>query len=207
MGDTRRIRKKFKGPSHPFQRARIEAEKGLKKDYGLVNKQEIWKMASIAGKIKHNTKRLVMGGSRQLELERTQLIQKLKKLGLLKAEAAIEDALSIDTKNILERRLQTLVYRKELAKSMKQARQLVVHGHIGVGDKVVTSPSYIVSVAEEGFIGFRSKSGFSDPNHPERFVKKPEVSGAATETKKEEKKEFRKNPGRNRKPRQRRDNK
>ncbi len=49
----------------------------------------------------------------------------------------------------MERRLQSLVHRKGLAKSPKQARQLVVHGHIRVGGRRITSPSYLVPVEQE----------------------------------------------------------
>lgn len=46
----------------------------------------------------------------------------------------------------LERRIDNVVYRLKLATSRKQARQLVVHGHILVNGKRVYSPSYLVSI-------------------------------------------------------------
>ncbi|MEA1999633.1 MAG: 30S ribosomal protein S4, partial [Euryarchaeota archaeon] len=58
----------------------------------------------------------------------------------------------------LERRLQTRVYKKELANSIKHARQLIVHGHIAVDGRRVTIPSYIIREDEEGKIGYYGKS-------------------------------------------------
>jgi len=51
--------------------------------------------------------------------------------------------------NLLERRLDNVVYRLKFATSREQARQIIVHGHIRVGGIKVTSPSYLVSVHEE----------------------------------------------------------
>ena len=74
----------------------------------------------------------------------------------------------------MERRLQTQVVRRGLARTMKQARQMIVHRHIMVGDKIITSPSYLVKAEEEDKIKFAPKSPFSNPDHPELNVKKKE---------------------------------
>ncbi len=50
--------------------------------------------------------------------------------------------------SLLERRLDNVVYRLKMSTSRKQARQLVVHGHILVNGKKVSSPSYLVSVGD-----------------------------------------------------------
>jgi small subunit ribosomal protein S4 len=47
---------------------------------------------------------------------------------------------------LLERRLDNLVYRLGFASSLAQARQLVRHGHIEVDGRVVTIPSYELSI-------------------------------------------------------------
>jgi small subunit ribosomal protein S4 len=46
---------------------------------------------------------------------------------------------------LLERRLDNVVYRLNLAPSRKAARQLVLHRHITVNTKIVNIPSYLVS--------------------------------------------------------------
>ena len=62
-------------------------------------------------------------------------------LNAAKAEgAAGENLLSM-----LERRLDNVIYRLKFATSRVQARQLVVHGHILVNGKKVTSPSFLIS--------------------------------------------------------------
>jgi small subunit ribosomal protein S4 len=51
--------------------------------------------------------------------------------------------------NLLERRLDNVLFRLKLAVTRAQARQIVVHGHIFVNGKKVHSPSYLVSVGDE----------------------------------------------------------
>ncbi|HQH12131.1 MAG TPA: 30S ribosomal protein S4, partial [Candidatus Sumerlaeota bacterium] len=50
---------------------------------------------------------------------------------------------------LLERRLDNIVYRLGFAPSRRAARQLVRHGHILVNGKKVDIPSYRLSVGEE----------------------------------------------------------
>lgn len=56
----------------------------------------------------------------------------------------------------LERRLDNLVYRIGFASSIRQARQMVVHGHILVNGKKVDIPSYSVNIGDE--ISLRERS-------------------------------------------------
>ena len=49
---------------------------------------------------------------------------------------------------ILESRLDNVVYRLGFAKTRKQARQMVNHGHINVNGKKVNIPSYLVNVGD-----------------------------------------------------------
>jgi small subunit ribosomal protein S4 len=182
MGDPRKARKKYRTPGHPWKKERLEEENQLAIEYGLKNKKEIWIMNTILSNYAQKSKKLVTMFSVQAEKEKLQLIKKLKKLALLKESDGFEDILSITIKDIMERRLQTLVHRKGLAKTMKQARQFIVHSHIMVGDKKIKSPSYLLSVEEESKIGFISKSALASLDHPERkineklSVKKKKVS-------------------------------
>ena len=149
MGDPKKQRKKFSKPSHPWQKERIEAEKKILKQYGLRRKYEIWKIDSMLKKFLHRAKTIIGERTQQSELEKQQLLSRLYLLGLLKKDSKMEDVLNLSLKDILERRLQTLVYRKELAKTALQARQFITHEHIAVGDRKITSPSYLVSIEEE----------------------------------------------------------
>lgn len=175
MGHPRRLRRKFSLPRHPWQKERIEEEKQIVKEYGFKNKREIWKMSSILGKLKEQSKKLIAAGSKQAEKEKEQLLKKLVSLGLLNPNSRIEDVLSISLKNLLERRLQTLVYKKKLAKSLNQARQFIAHEHIVIGDKTITSPSHIVKIDEESSISFNQYSQLKDIEHPARKIDEKEA--------------------------------
>ena len=67
---------------------------------------------------------------------------------------------------LLECRLDNLVYRLGFANSIRQARQMVVHGHILVNGKKVDIPSFNVSVGDE--IKLKEKSQ-NNPMFKENF--------------------------------------
>jgi small subunit ribosomal protein S4 len=172
MGDPKKIRKKFTTPRHPWQRTRLENEKELIQEFGLSNKKELWKVVSeltnYADQAKRLTPLLLSQKKDQAEKESKQLLEKLSKLGLLSNRATLADVLTLSTRDLLERRLQTIVYKKGLARSINQARQFIVHGHVTVDGKKITSPSYLVTMSEESLVAFTDKSSLNDPMHPER---------------------------------------
>lgn len=59
---------------------------------------------------------------------------------------------------LLERRLDNLVYRMGFASSIRQARQMVVHGHFLVNGKKIDIPSYIVQVGDTISLKEKSRS-------------------------------------------------
>ena len=168
MGDPRKARKKFASPKKPWQKERLDAEKELVKEYGVVNKTEIYKMQSALRKFALRAKQLLSSSSPQAEQERKALLSKLSSLSIIGENAQLDDVLALQLKNIMERRLQTLLLRKGLANTIKQARQFIVHQHVMVGNKIMTSPSYVVSKEEEDKIVFVEKSALAKPDHPER---------------------------------------
>ncbi len=212
MGDPKIIKKKFETPPHPWQKSRIEDEKVLMKEFGLKNKKELWKMSSKAKNFSNQAKRLTTSESAQSKKEEEQLLARLTRLGLLPGGANVEDVLGLTVKELLERRLQTIVFKKGLAKSIGQARQFITHQHITVNGKLITSPSSLVDAAEESQVAFLQKSALSDAEHPERVVEKPKPqpkkpeakeekaeakpksSGKPEDKKKEDKKEAKKKP-------------
>lgn len=167
MGDPRKIRNKYSGPMHPWNKQRIDEEKPLMKTYGLVNKTELWKVESKLKKFKDNAKKLVAIKGAQAEKERSQIMEKMRSLNLIHSDS-LDDVLGMRIEQLLDRRLQTLVFKKGLARSVKQARQMITHGHIRVNGKKTTAPGYLVPLKEEGSIEFIQNSSFSDPEHPER---------------------------------------
>lgn len=151
---------------HPWQKARLEEEVELKKEYGLKNKREVWKELSLLNKFIDNYKKTTV--TEQAQKEKQTIVDKMVRYGIIKPDATPDDVLGLSVRAILERRLQTLLVRKNLARSMKQARQFIVHRHIAIGDKVLTSPSYKVSVDEQSRIQFIGRSPLFDEAHPER---------------------------------------
>ena len=180
MGDPRKRRKSYSTPSHPWQRTRIEEEKILVQEYGVANKKEIWKMNSILRRFTKVAKNSVSLKTKQGEKEKKQLLDRLQTLGLLPPTAQAVDVLNLKLKDILERRLQTLLYRKGMARTVKQARQFITHRHVTVAGKIMTQPSYLVLKKEEDKIGFLALSSLSNPEHAERIIleKKKEVRPA-----------------------------
>lgn len=177
MGDPRKRRRKYTTPSHPWQRARIEEEKILVQEYGVRNKTEIWRMNSLLKRFADVAKNSVALKTQQGEKEKKQLLDRLQSLGLLPPTAQAVDVLNLKLKDIMERRLQTMLYRKGMARTIKQARQFIIHRHITVAGKIMTQPSYLVLKKEEDKIGFLALSTLSNPEHAERIIleKKKEV--------------------------------
>ena len=149
MGDPIKHRKKYSKPSHPWQGERIEEEKVITKEYGLKSKNELWKMESRLRTFSQQAKRLITEKGEQAEREKEQLLLKVTKLGLIPEGADINAVLGITLKDVMNRRLQTVIYKKNFVKSMKQARQFITHEHVTIEGKKITSPSYLVTKSAE----------------------------------------------------------
>jgi small subunit ribosomal protein S4 len=159
----------YETPNHPYQGERIAEETGLVGQYGLKNKEELWRARSeLRGYRREARKLLGRTETEGTSREADEFIARLKRYGVLGGEDSLDDVLSLGVTDILERRLQTVVYRKGLANTAKQARQFVTHGHITVDGQRVTRPGKTVGVAEEGAVGFDSASPLTDELHPER---------------------------------------
>ncbi|MEL9929976.1 MAG: 30S ribosomal protein S4 [Sulfolobales archaeon] len=161
MGDPRKPRKKWEKPGHPWIKSRLEEEMRLLGAYGLRNKRELWRAQTYLRRIRERARALLSLPQDARSAEEKRLIERLYRIGLLKiTNATLDDILNLTVSDVLERRLQTLVYRKGLSKSIHHARQLIVHGHIAIGGRRVTSPGYLVSRDEEDLIGFYPTSPY-----------------------------------------------
>ncbi|MGV8172087.1 MAG: 30S ribosomal protein S4 [Candidatus Woesearchaeota archaeon] len=167
MGDIKKTRKKYSKPSHPWRSERITEENQIIKEYGIPKKTELWKAKAKLESFKNQAKNLSARTDTQAKIERENLVKKLESLNLIR-DATLEAILGISLKDVLNRRLQTIAYKKGYAKTMSQARQMIIHRHILIGGKINTSPSYLVRNAEEGSIEISPKSPFYDTNHAER---------------------------------------
>ena len=168
MGEPKFSRPKFDTPPHPWKKARIEEEHLIQANHGLKNMREIWKAKSQLRRHRRQAMRLI-GMIDTTEghgmREKDDLLRSLHLKGLITKEASLDDILSLSAEDILNRRLQAQVYYKGLACSLKQARQLVTHGHICIGDQKVTIPSYPVTRDEEELIRYHPRSKLNDENH------------------------------------------
>lgn len=179
MGYPGKNHKAYQTPKRPFEKTRIENETRLVIEFGLRNKREVWKAQAYLRKYRKGARNLLALGSSeahrdQYEAKKEELISHLQRAGLLGPDADIDDVLALKVQTQLERRLQTVVYRRGLARSPKQARQMITHGHIAIGGRRVSIPGYLVTRKDESQIAYHGKSSFLSDSHPEKVrISKP----------------------------------
>ena len=177
MGDPRRLRNKYERPKKLWDTDRITEDKALRVGYGLRNMRELWMATAELKKYRREARRLNSLPEEEVREGVKKILVKLARLGILKEGASLDDVLSLEAKDVLERRLQTLVLRKGLARSLSQSRQLITHGFIAVAGKRVNKPSYIVSLAEESTLSHSKPIDISVKSEPEKKEeKKPEAA-------------------------------
>ncbi|HDJ27261.1 MAG: 30S ribosomal protein S4 [Thermoplasmata archaeon] len=183
MGDPKKPRKLWASPSHPWELERLKREAELMEKYGLKNKRELWRAEGILRRIRAQARNLMARlriQDPQAEKELKQLVKKLYRLGILgDEEASVDDILFLTVEDILSRRLQTIVYRKGLARTIRQARQFIVHGHIQVAGRRVNIPGYLVRRDEEPTVDYHPRSPLAREGHPMRPESAEVVEGAA----------------------------
>ena len=133
--------------------------------------REIWREKSALRRHRNQAMKLigrVDSTEGHYAKEKEQLLNSLTKKGLLQTGADVGDVLEINVEHMLSRRLQSVVYYKGLAPSMRAARNLIVHGHICIGDQRMTVPGYHVLKEEEDSLQYSENSPFVDPEHPFR---------------------------------------
>ncbi|MDO8727742.1 MAG: 30S ribosomal protein S4 [Candidatus Methanoperedens sp.] len=173
MGYPGKNSKSYETPKHPWQAARIASEVELIKAYGLRNKKEVWKAHSNLKNYRELARKLLAESAKRtlaghIKTDADNILNRLKRYGLLKSEAGLDEILTLQVTNFLDRRLQTQVHKQGLANTLKQARQFIVHGHISVGGRKVTVPGYIVSMDEELGMSYYGNSPLSADAHPAR---------------------------------------
>jgi small subunit ribosomal protein S4 len=182
----KRQRKKYLKPSHPWDKDRMDMEDKLLRKYGLHRKEEIWRIRTLLRNFRRQARRLLAAPGPQAELETKQLLAKLQRLGLVNEGAMLDDVLGLNIEDLLERRLQTLVYKKGFARTPHQARQLVLHGHVVIAGRRVTVPGYLVPIDEEGAIGYAQGSPFeAQPKPPEAAAAGEGAEGSSEPGRKE----------------------
>ena len=180
MGDPKKQRKKFETPRFRWRKDILQEELKLIGQYGLRNKHELWRHKTTLSNARGIARSLIGKPVEERTKMENELLTRLKKLGILAETSVLDNVLDLSIEDLLERRLQTIVFRKGLARTIFQARQLITHGHVTIGNRRVTVPSYTVAKAEEEQVMYSPQSAIVNETHPLRqalsyVAKEPEI--------------------------------
>jgi small subunit ribosomal protein S4 len=160
MGDPKYSRKKSARPRNPWQRNLLKEELELVGNFGLRNKKELHVASTELSRIRKQARQLLAATTEIRTTREPVLLSSLTRKGIVNEDATLDNVLALNVSNFLERRLQTVVLKKGLARTPHQARQLVTHGHIAIGENRITIPSYTVTRNEEQLIKMTENSTF-----------------------------------------------
>ena len=146
-----RKKKRYVRPRKLYEKKRIFEENLLLEKYALKNKKEIWKTLAKVDYLRHRAMDLVKADPEEQHL----LFKKLQSIGLPVKNTA--DTLALKVEDILQRRLPTIVEKKGLAKTVQEARQMVVHKKVLINGNVINVPGYLVKVGEEDNITIKTR--------------------------------------------------
>jgi small subunit ribosomal protein S4 len=140
---------------------RIKEEDTIKTKFGLKNKTEIWKISAKVKSLRIKAKKLIP----KTEKDKQEFFARLNAMGL--EVKNVSDVLALKNEDLLNRRLQTVVFNKGLAKTILEARQLITHKSVFVDGRIVNIPSFVVDRENENKISLKAK-------HPTVRAKKTE---------------------------------
>ena len=179
--------KTAKAPRRPYEKARIDSELRIVGEYGLKNKREVWRVMFALSKIRSAARHLLTleEDNETRQFQGQALLRKLTRLGLLdEHERKLDYALALTPEKMLERRLQTKVFKSGLAKTVHHARVMIRQRHIRVGKQLCNNPSFLVKVDSEKHIDYALNSpyGGGRPGRVKRRTLAREgASGAAND--------------------------
>ncbi len=184
MGDPKKARKKYSRPRSPWRADQLAQELYLLGTFGLRNKRELWKAQSHLSTVRKQARTLLAATEKVRLREERKLLDSLRRRGLVVEGATLDDILSLTVEDVLSRRLQTMVFKKGMALSPLHSRQLIVHGHVMVGERVITIPGYEVGHDQEGTVRLTAAKEATTPAAPAEAVATPTVE-EKTEVKEE----------------------
>jgi len=160
MGDPKLPRRVWRKPKRPLNYDLKMEELKTLGTFGLKTKRELWKAHTELSRVRNQARSLLALGQEARQGKEPILMKSLSRVGLVGESSTLDDVLNLQVTDLLARRLQTVVMKKLGFKTPYQARQAVVHGHIMIGDRVVTIPSYKVDVSEEKDVRILPNSTF-----------------------------------------------
>ena len=183
MGDPKTPSRVWKKPKRPLNYDLMMDELKILGTFGLKTKRELWKTQTELSRVRLHARSLLALRREVRERKEPILIQSLSKIGLVDQNSTLDDVLNLQVTDLLSRRLQTIAQRKLYFKTPYQARQAIVHGHVMIGDSVVTIPSYIVKTEEEAKIRLIPESRFNETlSKPESDLGSPDTENLESET-------------------------
>ena len=180
MGDPKNPRRNWRKPKRPLNyELKMEELKTLG-TFGLKTKRELWKAHTELSRLRHQARSLLALREEVRQEKEPILMNSLRRVGLVKDNSTLDDVLNLQVNDLLSRRLQTVVLKKIGFKTPYQARQAVSHGHVMIGDRVVTIPSYIVTTDEEKNVRLTPESSLKEIL--EKVEKQQEVESKADDS-------------------------
>ncbi|PIA25537.1 hypothetical protein AQUCO_11100009v1 [Aquilegia coerulea] len=125
--------KTFKKPRRPYEKERLDTELKLVGEYGLRCKRELWRVQYALSRIRNSARNLLTLDEKNPRriFEGEALLRRMNRYGLLdESQNKLDYVLALTVENFLERRLQTLVFKSGMAKSIHHARVLIRQRHI-----------------------------------------------------------------------------
>lgn len=144
----RRLKGKYEKPKEPWSEELLNSEREIVKKYGLRRKKELWRAQATLTAYKNQAKQLI---AKKNDKKQAVLFEKMRAIGLLE-NPTLDGILALSVDNLLARRLQSFILNLKMAKTHREARQAIVHGHVRIDGKKVTFPSYFVKTVDEGRI-------------------------------------------------------
>ncbi|CAK0827192.1 unnamed protein product, partial [Prorocentrum cordatum] len=142
--------KTFRKPKRPFEKERLDSEMKIVGEYGLKNKREVWRVQYALAKIRTAARHLLTldEKSEQRMFQGEALLRRMIRIGLLmESEKKLDYVLGLTSAKIMERRLQTKVFKLGLAKSIHHARVLIRQLSASASRSATSRPSWCASTA------------------------------------------------------------